>query len=165
MAGFPNQVNLTQAPAMEGDFASSNPRFSVDAGPGAFVAASGGVTVGRFAWMDGSQLTVASTGSGVPTGFVHREQQGLQTTYLAETSYVIPQGFMVTLMKSGDFWVKHTGGSAVTVGMKAYAVLASGAITFAAAGATIGGAIETKWYAESAGLAGELIKMSALALG
>ena len=47
---FPGQVNVVQAPAIAGDFASSNPRFVVPAGPGDMVAGSAGVTVGLFAW-------------------------------------------------------------------------------------------------------------------
>jgi hypothetical protein len=64
------------------------------------------------------------------------------------------------LFSQGDFWVKHVGGSAVTVGMKAYASNTTGFIQFAATGGTITGYTETKWYAKTAGLANELIIMS-----
>ena len=45
---FPGQVNVVQAPALEGDFASSNPRFNVLNGPGDPIAGPNGVTVGAF---------------------------------------------------------------------------------------------------------------------
>ena len=52
MSGFQKQVNLTPAPAVAGDFASTNPRASVPAGPGGLVAGLTGVIVGQFAWVD-----------------------------------------------------------------------------------------------------------------
>lgn len=169
---FQQNVQITQAPGVEGDFASYNPRSTVLAGPGGLVAGANGVIVGHFAWTvastvdaDGAPAIVNSTGTGPVAGFVHREQQALITVYLAETSMVIPAGFGVTLHNTGDFWVRNAGAAAVTVGLKAFAVLATGAVSFAAAGATVAGAIETKWIAESAGAVGELIKMSSTPAG
>ena len=131
---FPQVVNGVQAPAVEGDYADSNPVVSVDAGPGAFVAGTSGVTVGRFAWVDPTWTYANSTGVGVPTGFVMRRQQALISQYLAEASMVVPSGFGVTLHSQGSFWVRNTGANAVTPGMKAYANSATGAVTFAATG-------------------------------
>lgn len=174
---FQSTVNVQPAPAVAGDFASTNPRFTVDAGPGGLVAGSGGVTVGLFAWAASSGSTDPSTGetdayntvtnagSGAPTGFVARTQQGLITAYLAEASMVIPQGQPVTLFSGGDFWVKNTGAGAVTAGQKAFASNTTGAIQFAAAGATVAGNTETKFYAMSVGAAGELVKISDHPLG
>ncbi|HWE98832.1 MAG TPA: hypothetical protein VG248_03460 [Caulobacteraceae bacterium] len=134
---FPSQVQTYQAPAVEGDFASANPRASVLAGAEALVAGPNGVTVGRFAWVDttGQLASNNSPYGGAPDGFVHREQQALITTFLASSGLLVPQGFMVTLHQEGDFWVKHTGTIVATKGMKAYANLATGAIAFAATGA------------------------------
>lgn len=136
---FQTFVGTQPAPAVAGDFASANPRFSVDAGPGGLVAGAAGVAVGRFAWWSFSQLdpndtpaVVNNFGSGPVTGFVHREQQGLITTFLAESSQVIPPGFAMTLMSGGDFWCINDGATACTVGMKAYANYADGKVTFAA---------------------------------
>lgn len=163
---FQTSVNLIQAPAMEGDFSSANRWASAQAQQGSFVAGGAGVTVGRFAWADSNQNTVANTGTGVPTGFVHREQGApLITTYLAETGNLIPAGFIVTLHKGGDFWVRNAGAGAVTVGMKAFANNTTGAVSFAATGATVAGATETKWSAESAAAAGELVMMTSLPVG
>lgn len=146
--GFQTQVNLQPAPAVAGDFASANPRVTVLAGPGGLVAGSnipsgltiGGVLVGRFAWaapgtsinqssgeIDG-MLTVNSNGSGAPTGFVHREQQGLITVFLQEATQLIPQGLPVVLHNEGDFWAVNAGSAASYVGEPIYAINATGAV-------------------------------------
>ncbi len=132
--GFPTQVNVQAAPAVEGDFCDANPRATVDAGPGAFVAAIGGLILGRFGWADSSNLTVANTGVGAPTGFVRRDQQALITQYLSDNSMAIPQGMPCTLFNEGGFWVKNNGATAATIGMTAYANNTNGSISFAAAG-------------------------------
>lgn len=145
MSNFQTQVNVQPAPGVEGDFCSANPRFTVDAGPGGLVAGADGVTVGRFAWAvppadaDGAPSVVNNFGSGPVTGFVHREQQGLITVYLEETSLMVPQGFAVTLHNGGDFWVKNNGATQVLPGMKAYANYADGKATFAATGSPAAG--------------------------
>ncbi len=139
---FQTFIGTQPAPAVAGDFASANPRFSVDAGPGGLVSGPNGLFVGRFAWWSYAQLDANDTpaqannyGSGPVTGFVHREQQGLITTFLSEASMFIPQGFAVTLMSGGDFWVQNDGATEALVGMKAYANYADGKVTFAATGA------------------------------
>ena len=143
--GFQTQVNLQQAAAVAGDFASANPRSSVVAHEGTLVAGSSGVTVARFAWATSAGL-VSNTGTGKPTGFVHRRQgSALITTYLAETSNLIPQGFEVTLMAAGDYWATINVSSA-TIGQKAFASLTDGTMQPGAAGATISGYIETDFF-------------------
>jgi len=145
MTGFQTQVNATPAPAVAGDFASANPRASVLAGEGGFIAGAGGVTVGRFAWIDDDGVTVLSHGTATraPDGFVHREQQALITTYMAETSNVIPEGFPVTLMNAGDFWALLTGANAAVYGSALFADYATGAVTAVAAstGASVTGVL------------------------
>ncbi len=142
MSGFQTQVNLQPAPAVAGDFASSNPWFSVDAGPGQLVAGPAGLTVGLFAWVDPSGTFAANHGAGQPTGFVHR-QQGLAliTDYLQEYSNLIPEGFPVTLMAGGDFWALTT--TAAVIGNKVYADYSTGAVRAAAAGSPVTGASVT----------------------
>ena len=140
--GFQTTVNLQQAPAVAGDFATANPRASFPAGEGQYVAAAPGVTVGRFAWIDATTGLVSNTGTGKPDGFVHREQQALISVYLAETSNVVPQGFPVTVMRTGDYWATATVGAAAK-GQKVFAKLSDGTVQAGAAGATIAGFIET----------------------
>ncbi len=170
--GFQKQVNAAQAPAVEGDFADANPRVTLNAGPGGLVAGANGVTIGRFAWLDatatdgdGAAALVNNAGSGAPAGFIHREQQGVITTYLAEGSMVVPKGFAVTLHTAGAFWVKNTGADAATVGQKAFASLTTGEIKFAAAGETVAGFIETKFFALTPGARGSLTKITSHQLG
>jgi hypothetical protein len=153
--GFQTTVNLQQAPAVEGDFASTNPRASVISPESGFVAGAAGVTVGQFAWVQADGVTVLNTGTGVPNGYVHREQQALITTYLAEGGMVIPAGFMVTLQRTGDYFDKVTVAAAV-VGNKAFAKLTDGTMQPGAAGATISGFVETAFVISQAAAVGEL---------
>lgn len=139
--GFQSQVNVVQAPAVEGDFASTNPRASVLAGQFGLVAGPNGVTVGRFAWIvnpddnDGAPAIVNNFGLGAPAGFVHRAQQGLITAFLGNASMLVPKGFPVTLIDAGDVWIKNSGAAVARPGMKAYASFADGTVNFAATGA------------------------------
>lgn len=156
MGDFPSQVNVAQAPAVAGDFASKNPRYSYDAGPNGLVAGPAGVTVARFAWAiapldgDGAPASVSNTGTGLPSGFVHREQQALITAYLGASGNVIQPGFGLTLMTSADFWVKNDGANEALYGQKAYANFADGKVTFAATGSP-GAASATGSIAAGAG--------------
>lgn len=137
--GFQTQVNLTPAPAVAGDFASANPRKAFVGPESGFVAGAAGVTVGRFAWIQSDGVTVLSTGTGKPDGFIHREQQALITAFLGEASNLVQPGFPVTIMSTGDYWAKSNNGSAVRR-EKAFAKFQDGSVQFEAAGATIAGA-------------------------
>jgi hypothetical protein len=141
--------------AVAGDFASQNPYFTYDAGPGGLVAGVGGLTVGRFAWAyppsdpDGTPTIALNSGSGPVSGFVHREQQALITPYLAVASQVVPVGYEATLCTGGDFWVVNDGTSQALpqspgqAAMKAYANLATGKVSFALTGAPTNAATST----------------------
>ena len=147
--GFQTQAFSQPSMAVAGDFASQNPYFTVDAGPGGLVAGPGGVTVGLFAWAyppddpDGSPTSVLNSGNGPVTGFVHREQQGLITNYLAYSGMLIQPGFQMALCNGGDFWVVNAGTTTADIGQKAFAYLGSGKVAFAAAGTVFGGASAT----------------------
>lgn len=164
--GFQTTVNLQQASAVEGDFASANPRNSFVSGEGNLVAGAAGVTIGRFAWVVAPGV-VSNAGIIRPAGFCARSgQQGhaLITTYLAETSMVIPQGFEVTLHTSGDFYAKNTA-TVAAIGSKVFASTTTGEIQTGVAGATIAGFIETDFSCVGypvggAGAVGELIVIS-----
>ena len=138
--GFQGQVSVSPAPATWGDFCDSNPRFVLNAGPGGFVAGSAGVTVGRFAWSypptdpNSANQIINNFGIGAPAGFIHREMQGLITTFLSDASMVIPQGFPVVVYNGGGFWAKNEGATAAVVGNKVYAAFGTGACSFAATG-------------------------------
>ena len=139
---FQQTVFSRQAPAVAGDFASDNPREFYPAGPGGLVAGASGVTVGNFAWVNSSYIDwdsgptiVNSFGSGIPTGIIHRNQVGTNSTFLSEASLSILVGNNVSLLTGGDIWVKNSAASGeVLPGFKAYANLATGAVTFALTG-------------------------------
>lgn len=153
--GFQNRVNLQQAPAVAGDFASSNPRATVIAPEAGFVAGAGGVVVGKFAWVDADGRTVHSYGSApaAPDGFVHREENALITTYLGESSNVIPVGFPVILHRSGDFFGLVEGSTAATKGAAVYAGYSDGSINIgsAPAGFSATGSIGATFTATGSG--------------
>ena len=128
--GFPKTVNVVPALGVAGDFASTNPRWSVDASQGALVAGPLGLTVGRFAWADAANQIANNFGSGAPTGFVANRQAALITTFLADSTMVIPAGLGITLFSGGDFFAKNDGLIAATIGMKVYADYATGKISF-----------------------------------
>jgi hypothetical protein len=148
MGGFQTVVNTQPAPAVEGDFCNKNPRFSVDAGPGGLVAGDQGVIVGRFAWLSDEEVDandapaiVNNFGAGPPAGFVHREQQGLITGYLQESSMLIPRGFQMSLMARAGLWARNLGAAEALPNMKVFANFADGTVQFAPAGAALGGAV------------------------
>jgi hypothetical protein len=141
VSGFQQQVYNQPAVAVPGDFATRNPWSSLKAGPGGFVAGASGVTVGAFAWIapptdpNGTDMIANSFGGGNVAGFVHREQQALNTVFLSDAGMTIPQGLQVTILDQGDFWVVNNGTTAAQVGQKCYASSASGLASFAATGA------------------------------
>ena len=147
--GFQTQVYNSQAQAVEGDFASVNPYFTYDAGPGGLVAGPGGVTIGRFAWVtspldpNSAPQIALSNGAGSVAGFVQRAQQGLNSTFLSNAGMTILQGLPVTVFTGGDFWVKNAGSGQALIGQKAFANLLTGAVSFAAAGSIPGGASDS----------------------
>lgn len=146
------QVQVSDQPAafLAGDRVSNNPIATYDAGPGGLVAGAGGVTVGCFAWVfppddpNGTNRIVQSFGFGTVAGFVMRNQQALNTTYLSNAGNTIQPGYEMALMTAGDFAVTNAGTVvAIPDQSKAYANLANGTVQFAAPGTVIGGASAT----------------------
>jgi hypothetical protein len=187
MAEFQTQVNTMQAPAVEGDWASANPRKSVLAGEGALVAGRGvidgllvaGIVAGRFGWTtfetidnDGAPGTVNTFGTGLPAGFVHRNQQGIITGWLQTASMVVPTGLQTALFNDVDIWIKNRGAAPAQYGMKAFANFADGSCSFAAAGAAAPGAasgsassIAAATFAATGSISDNLLTVSAVASG
>lgn len=140
--GFQTVINTVPAVGVAGDFASANPRYSYLAGPGALVTGASGLTVGLFAWVspttmdgDNSPAIANNFGGGPVAGFVPRLQQALITTFLADASQTIQAGWSCSICSAGDFWVKNDGATTALWGQKAYAAVATGKASFAAAGA------------------------------
>lgn len=122
---------------------------------------SGSAIVGRFGWLDqqvvdpdnaativnsfwspGAGVSTSIIGmvtSGAPDGFISRpDSPAIIATYLADATMVIQQGAPVPLWAGGRaFWCVNDGTTIVRPGMKAYADLASGKVSFAASAAPL----------------------------
>lgn len=175
--GFQGSVNVQPAPAFAGDWAGGNPRAFWVAGPGGLVAGPLGLTISRFAWtipsavdQDGAPTIANNFGFGPPTGFIHRNQQGLNTTFLLNASMNLPVGFPVELALAGDLWMKNDGAAQAQIGMKAYASLTTGQVTFAASGAptqsgTFTGAVAASTFSVTGSIAGNVMNVTAVGSG
>ncbi len=150
--GFQTQVNVEPGRALAGDFASTNPRNSMLAGPAGIIAGVGGVQIGRAVWVtqafEDGDFAPASATNGNPlggpiSGITHRGQQGLITTYLGASSYLVPAGFGIEVIVAGDIWVKNEGTGQCLPGMNAYASFLNGAFSFASGTASPGTATVT----------------------
>lgn len=144
MTGFQTQVNALPAPAVEGDFASANPRASMLAREGQLVAGLAGVTVGRFARARNDNGMVSNGDPGVPSrlGFCARNQSPVViTSWLGQNSMLITSGLEVTLFNSGDFWARFAAGAGI--GQKVFASFADGSAIAGTAGGTVAGASVT----------------------
>ena len=138
MSGFQKQVDTQPGVAVPGDYAGTNPRTTLQSGPGEFTAPAAGATVGYFGFVNPAteaMVTPWVAASGYQTGFIHREQQALITAFLGEATMLVPEGYPVTLMNGGDFWlsVLETTGTA-TPGQRVYARAADGKPTLTASG-------------------------------
>lgn len=163
--GFPRQVNVQGAPAVLGDFCDSNPRSTVNAGQGAFVAGPNGLMVGRFAWADPTNTMLNNYGPGAPTGFIHRDQQGLITAFLGDDSLLIQAGYQATAFNAGGFWVLNAGSSTSAIEQTAYVQNSTGAVQF---GSNWTGASATATIAEdvvTGSISGTTLTVSAVTSG
>ena len=177
---FQASVGTQPAPGVAGMPASLNPMFSVDAGPFGLVAGSLGLVVGRFAWisyigLDGdnapaiaqnqppgygsiSANPAVGTGGPAPAGFVFRNQQGLNTTYLSDAGNTIKPGFACALASGTDFWALNDDPTVQALpGATVYADFATGKIQFSALTASATGTIA----AESSSFTGSCHRQSA----
>lgn len=145
--GFQRTMNNDLPLAVAGDFASSNPRATVLAYEGQLVADTAGVAIGRFAWADYStgkvnNFRAGNTASQIPSGFIHREQQALITAFLGEATMLVPQGLMITIYDSGDFFA--TALTNFTRSQKVFGSVSTGQVSAGAAGALLNdGAVVT----------------------
>lgn len=104
-----------QAPAVEGAFASYNPRFQIQAGPGGLVGEPNGVAIGRFGWADLDTGLVYSSRQAAENllGFVYRTPPGWRRTYwdAVRRAFISRGGFELTLARRGDFWMRFPAGA------------------------------------------------------
>ena len=162
---FQKSINLNPPLAVEGSFASVSNTHNVLAGTQQFVADTAGVTMARFAYADlatGKVTTVKpSSLTNVAVGFVRRgDNTAVITSWLGDSTLVIPAGYGVTLYDRGDFWVKTS--TAATVGQAVFQNDTTGIISTGTAGASVAGATEIPLFkVASIGAANSLIKISA----
>ncbi len=111
-----------QPPAVEGAFASFNPRFQV---PQSIQAEPNGLALGRFGWVDQTTGLAYSarpaTGGPYKLGFVQPVPiagvwADWRYRYFDPTRccWILRGGFEATLNTQGDFWARFPGGSYVT---------------------------------------------------
>lgn len=150
--GFQQSVNTFPALAVEGDWASANPRASMIAGDSALVASAAGVRVGAFAFASNLNGRVSSAHPGVPSrvGFVNRTQPVVITGWLEGDSMLLTSGLEVVLTVKGDVFARFADGAGI--GDAVYASYADGSVVADAAGATIPGASFTGVIAVTTGI-------------
>jgi len=118
-------------------------------------AGAGGVTVGRFVWLDPSDTTgqtVINTGTGYPLGIAQRNRVHPLPAD-KEASMLIPAGSTVAVVTSGDLII--ASGTAATPGQKVFATLTTGAPVTGTAGATVSGAVESNFMVREAAAVNE----------
>jgi len=133
-------VGINPAQAVQGDFASTNPRATAVNNNGGFIS-DGTVVVGGFAWS--ANRILSNTGTGVPDGFISRTANFAYINGFAESTLTINKGVETTVHTAGDFYVKAT--VAATKGQKVFASINDGSVLSGDAGATVAGAVETSF--------------------
>jgi len=154
MAFAGTSVEITPAPAVQGDRVNNGAIFYTAHN---FLTAST-CNVGEFVWRDTTNPEIAvknSAASGAPLGIVERTHE---YTDMVVDSLTVPNKANVTIVEKGVMWA--TADTTVTLGLKAFAVLADGSIKFAASGSTVTGAVETDWAAFTTGTTGDLVMIS-----
>ena len=147
---FQNAVNIEPAIGLPGGYAAVNPIVSTPRG----YIAKAACKVGGFVWEDSeAEGQVNPSGSGLPLGFVVREQNVVMGTNVDYTNE-IPAGGTVTVAVEGDFFVQPA--ASVTKGQKVFASTTTGAVSGASAGATVAGSVETNWEFDTSAGAGEI---------
>lgn len=174
--GFQTQVNSQPAAGVEGMRANMNMLVSYAAGPGALVSGDA-LYVGRFAWVsgpldpDGNASVANSYGSGLPAGFLMRALQATNTVFLSYAGMQVLPGVQTDLQIAGDFWVVNNGATEAQVGMKAYADLATGKVSFAATGtpttgaSATGSSIAASTFSVTGSIAGNVLTVTAVGSG
>ena len=140
---FQATVNRVNTYGIQGDLANGQVPHYYPKTPR--VAASDSIVAGGFAWVSESngEAFAASHAAGKPSGIVQRVLDNALTTITADSSMTYPAGHKVDVVIWGDMFLKTT--DSASVGNKIFVNNTTGAITNAAAGATVSGATETDW--------------------
>lgn len=174
--GFQTQVFNQPAAFLAGDRISQNPIYSYDAGPGGLVAGAS-LFVGRFAWVtqpldpNGAPSIANSFGNGPPNGFLMKNQQALNTTFLSFAGMQVQPGVQTALQIAGGFAAVNDGTTEAEYGQKAFAFVATGKVAFAAAGTVFGGAsattssIAASTFSVTGSIAGNVLNVTVVGSG
>lgn len=157
--GLQKQVNLYRAAGVQGDKATPNQSIYF---PKQMVA-EGDVTVGTFVFYgtDASkQASNTKTGATAAdlVGFVERVINYANYDVTSEGTLIVPNKSTLTIAMCGDYWATAT--TAATPRQKVFVNPTTGAISTAAAGGTVSGAVETPWTVIQGGEAGTPILIS-----
>lgn len=134
-----SQVDLYYSGAVAGDRASQNPVVYLPKNP----LAEGIVTVGNFVFQGTDPANQVSAAGSVVAGFVERIINYYNYTITSAGTLAIPDKTPVTVAQKGDFYVAYSQSATPTIGQKAFASTTDGSVTFADAGATVSGHVET----------------------
>jgi len=132
------QVGLYYSGAVAGDRASHNPAVYLPRNP----LAEGIVYAGRFVFRGTDAATQVKTSGTVVAGFVERIINYYNYVVTSSGTMGIADKTPVTVATIGDFYAAYTG-TTPTLGQKAFASTTDGTISYAAAGATVAGSVET----------------------
>lgn len=157
--GLQKQVNLYRAAGVQGDKATPNQSIYF---PKQMVA-EGDVTVGTFVFYgtDASKQASNSKTGGTAAdliGFVERVINYANYDVTSEGTLIVPNKSTLTIAMCGDYWATAT--TAATPRQKVFVNPTTGAISTAAAGETVSGAVETPWTVIQGGEAGTPILIS-----
>jgi hypothetical protein len=135
---FQTRMNVNPPVGVEGGFASENPRKTLPASNGAFVADPvNGATLGRFCWADSTMSFVSNFAqSGIPvapSGLLAAEMQARVIQPEAESSMVVLPGAILEVFTDADIWMRDNV-VAATPGQKAFANLFDGSMLAANTG-------------------------------
>lgn len=158
MADFQQSVNIMPAKAVEGDFATVNPRANAPHADNGYVAGDDGVTIGRFCWRkDNAKVDIKGTGEVL--GFITRKgNTGIIFDIRSKGTLDIPAGTNITVHVTGDYWAKFADGA--QIGKKVFASTVDGTAVAGEAGTTIANHVETKFTVRSNAGAGGLAIIS-----
>lgn len=157
--GLQKQVNLYRAAGVQGDKATPNQSIYF---PKQMVA-EGDVTVGTFVFYgtDASKQASNSKTGGTAAdiiGFVERVINYANYGVTSEGTLIVPNKSTFAIAMCGDYWATAT--TAATPRQKVFVNSTTGAISTAAAGGTVKGAVETPWTVIQGGEAGTPILIS-----
>lgn len=157
--GLQKQVNLYRAAGVQGDKATPNQSIYF---PKQMVA-EGDVTVGTFVFYgtDASKQASNSKTGGTAAdliGFVERVINYANYDVTSEGTLIVPNKSTLTIAMCGDYWATAT--TVATPRQKVFVNPTTGAISTAAAGGPVSGAVETPWTVIQGGEAGTPILIS-----